>query len=48
MPATVKCVPSGEIDNKAALVQVVAWRRTCKKPLHEPTMTQLTGVYMGK
>ena len=34
------------IDNKPALIQVMAWRRACDKPLPEPMMTQFTGAYM--
>ena len=37
---SVKFVPKGSIDNKPALVQVMAWRRTGDKPLPEPMMTQ--------
>ena len=35
-----KSVPSGQIDNKSALVQVMAWHRTADKPLPEPILTQ--------
>ena len=41
-----KCVPISLIDNKPALVQVMVWRRTGAKPLHEPMMTQFTDAYM--
>ena len=34
------------IDNNAALVQVMAWRRTGDKPLFEPMLTQFTDAYM--
>ena len=34
------------IDNKWALVQVMAWRRIGDKPLHEPMLTQFTDTYM--
>ena len=34
------------VDNKAALVQVMAWRRTGAKPLPEPILTQLTDAYI--
>ena len=34
------------IDNKAALVQEMAWRQTGKKPLPEPMPTQFTAAYM--
>ena len=30
-------VPRGQLDNKWALVKVMAWRRLCDKPLTEPT-----------
>ena len=33
------------IDNKPALVQVTAWRRTGDKPLPEPILTQYTDIY---
>ena len=36
---SVKFVPKGPIDNNAALVQVMAWRRTGDKPLPEPKLT---------
>ena len=38
--------PSSPIDNKPALVQVMAWRRTGDKPLPEPMMTQFSDAYM--
>ena len=34
------------IDNKSALVQVMAWHQIGVKPLPEPMMTQFTDVYM--
>ena len=34
------------IDNKAALVQEIAWRRTGDKPLPEPMLTQFIDSYM--
>ena len=40
-----KFVPKGPIDNKSALVQVMAWRRTSAKPLPEAMMTQFTDAY---
>ena len=43
---SLKVVPEGPIDNKAALFQVMAWCRTGTKPLPEPMLTQLTGAYM--
>ena len=33
------------IDNKPALVQVMAWRRIGDKPLSEPMLTQFTDIY---
>ena len=38
-------VSRSPIDNKAALVLVMAWRRTGDKPLPEPMMTQFTDIY---
>ena len=43
---TLKLVLKSPIDNKAALVQIMAWRRTGDKPLPEPMVTQLTDTYM--
>ena len=43
---SLKYVPRSPIDNKAALVQVMAWRRTGDKPLPEPMMTQFIDAYM--
>ena len=37
---SLKYVPRSPIDNKTALVQVMAWRRTGDKPLPGPMMTQ--------
>ena len=33
---SLKFVPKGPIDSRAALVQVMAWRQTGDKPLSEP------------
>ena len=41
-----KFVPQGLIDNKSTLVQVITWRRTGAKLLHEPMMTELYGAYL--
>ena len=41
-----KFVPKGLIDNKWALVQVMAWCRTGNKPLPEPMLIQFTDAYM--
>ena len=43
---SLKFVPKVPIDNKSALVQVMAWRRTGDKPLPEPMLTHLTDAYM--
>ena len=42
---SLKFVPKGPIDNKSALFQGMAWRRTGDKPLPE-AMTQFTDAYM--
>ena len=36
---SLKFVPRGPIDNRPALVQVMAWWQTCVKPLPEPMLT---------
>ena len=41
-----KFVPKGPIDNKSALVQVMAWCRTGDKQLPEPMLTQFADAYM--
>ena len=43
---SLKFVPQSMIDNKSALVQVMAWRRIGDKPLTEAMMTQFTNAYM--
>ena len=43
---SLKFVPKGSIDNKPALVQVMAWRRIGDKPLSEPMLTRFTDAYM--
>ena len=43
---SLKFVPMSPIDNKPALVQVMAWRRIDDNPLPEPMMTQFTNAYM--
>ena len=43
---TLKFVPKILIDNKSALIQVMAWRREGDKPLPEPMMTQFIDAYM--
>ena len=37
---SLKCILRRQIDNKPALVLVMAWRRTGDKPLHDPMMSQ--------
>ena len=41
-----KFVPKGPFDNKAALVQLMAWRRIGEKPVSEPMLTRLADAYM--
>ena len=36
---SLKFVPEGPIDNKSALVEVMAWRLTSDKALNEPSLT---------
>ena len=43
---SLKYVPRSPIDNKSALVQVMAWCQTGDKPLPEPMMTQFIDAYM--
>ena len=43
---SLKFVPRSLIDNKSALVQVMAWRQRGGKPLPEPMLAQFTDVYM--
>ena len=43
---SLKFAPWRPIDNKAALVQVMAWHRTGDKPLSEPMLTRLTDAHM--
>ena len=43
---SLKFVPKGPIDNKSALVQVMAWRQTGNKPLPELMLAQFTYTYM--
>ena len=43
---SLKFVPRSPIDNKPALVQIMAWRRPSDKPLSEPMLTQFTDAYM--
>ena len=43
---SLKFVPKGPIENKSALVQVMAWRRTGDKALSVQMLTQFTDAYM--
>ena len=43
---SLKFVLRSPIDNKPALVQVMAWLRTGDKPFPELMLTQLTDAYM--
>ena len=43
---SLKYVPMNPIDNKPALVQVMAWRWTGDKPLPGPMMAQFIDIYM--
>ena len=43
---SLKFVPKGPIDNKVALVQVMAWRRTGDKSLTEPMLIHFTDASM--
>ena len=43
---SLKFVPRSPIDNKPALVQVMAWHWTGAKPLTELMLTQFTDAYM--
>ena len=42
---SLKFVPRGSIDNKPALVHVMAWHQTGNKPLPEPMLTQFPNAY---
>ena len=43
---SLKFVLNGPIDNKPAMVQVMAWRRTGDKPLPEAMLTRFNDAYM--
>ena len=43
---SLKYVPRSPINNKPALVQVMAWQQTGYKPLPGPMMTQFIDAYM--
>ena len=44
---SLKFVPNDPINNIAASVQIMAWRRPGDKPLSEPIMAYSTYAYMG-
>ena len=44
---SLKFVPRSPIDNKPALVQVMAWCRIGNKPLPEPMLVQFTTLICG-
>ena len=46
IPISLKFVTRSPIDNKPALVQVMAWRRIGDKPLPEPVLNHITDPYM--
>ena len=43
---SMKLLPRSSINNKPALVQVMAWCRIGNKPLREAMTTQFTDAYM--
>ena len=43
---SVKLIPRSPIDNKPALVKVMAWRRIGDKPLPELMLAQFTDAHM--
>ena len=43
---SLKFLPRSLIDNKPALVQVMAWHQTGDKPLPEPMLAQFPDAYM--
>ena len=45
-PIWLKFVPRSSIDNKPALVQLMAWRWTGDKPFSEPMLTWFTDAFM--
>ena len=44
---SLKFIHKGPIDNKPALVQVMAWRQAGIKPIHEPMLTKFTDIYVA-
>ena len=47
IPISLRLVPEGPIDNKSALIQVMAWCWTHDKPLPEPRLTKFTDIYVA-
>ena len=43
---SLKFVPKGSVDYKAALVRVMGWRRLGDRPLSEPMLTPFTDAYL--
>ena len=43
---SLKFVPRGPVDNKWALVQLMAWCQKGDKPLSKPMLTQFTDAHM--
>ena len=43
---SLKCVVKGPIDNKPALIQIMACRQTGDKPLSEPMVAQSLDTHM--
>ena len=43
---SLKFLPKGPIDNKSALVEVMAWRRAGDKSLPQPMLAEFTYAYM--
>ena len=43
---SLKYVPRSPIDNKQALVQLMAWRRIGDKPLSEPMLIRFNDAYV--
>ena len=46
IPVSLKFVPRSPVNNKPALVQLMACQRTGDKPLPELMLTQFTDAYM--
>ena len=46
IPFSLNFIPRSPIDDKPALVEVMAWRRKGDKPLPEPMLIQLIDAYM--